>query len=276
MLGLDSTLWEEPQEQGRNEGGAWQCGSNSSNSGSCGMVDAGGAGGVERLRAMLDRASLMLDVGMCPRLALTALDCSRAIMASSSPSSAAARGDEGIVGIAGAGDSIPTGRALAGDGNTKGSKQGAGRGSCSSSGPGAGGRRGRDSGAVGGGAGKGEAAWLGGGGPLARRWWLAAVAAVHCRLDSLDNAAAEGDSSGGALAVSMGVLGLYPYLPAPDQGGLAKPCAVVLHCSTLYDSTPYRTPTRACLHADTCALRCPPKAMHLCTSTYAYHVVSTR
>ncbi len=31
-----------------------------------------------------------------------------------------------------------------------------------------------------------NAAWLGDGGPLARRWWRAAVAAVHCALDEMD------------------------------------------------------------------------------------------
>ncbi len=212
LLGMDSAFCAKAQELDRDEGGAGECGSSSS--GSCGTVEAGSAAGAYRPGAML-------DVDTCPELALTTLDCSRSIMAHNSPSSAAARRGECSAGSAEARGGIPTGRAVGGGGSTKGRKQ-ADRGSCSGGGPSAGGSTGRNSRATGRGGNKGEAAWLGDGGPLARRWWRAAVAAVHCRLDNLHSSAAEGDRSSRALAASMGVLGLYPYLPAPDQGGLAS------------------------------------------------------
>ncbi len=61
---------------------------------------------------------------------------------------------------------------------------------------------------------KDSGTWLRDGGPLARRWWRAAVAAVHCGMDELE---AEG-SQGAASSVGQ-VLDLSLAMPESDPGG---------------------------------------------------------
>ncbi len=61
--------------------------------------------------------------------------------------------------------------------------------------------------------GKGSGAWLGDGGPLARRWWRAAVAAVHCGMDEV-----EAVGSRVAFSCVDKVLDLSLAMPETDPG----------------------------------------------------------
>ncbi len=75
------------------------------------------------------------------------------------------------------------------------------------------------------GSGSGEkrpAAWLCHGGPLARRWWRAAVAAVHCAVDELEGG---GSGSGSRVAASSvhQVLDLSLAMPVSDTGETHHP-----------------------------------------------------
>ncbi len=139
---------------------------------------------------------VLLDTSCCATVSLTAIGCSGDIMCScaggrwGSPASGN-RADEG---------SAPEGGAAAADG-------------ASSSGCGSGGgteRPGR-SGSM------GPASWLGDGGPLARRWWRAAVAAVHCALDE------PGDLTNHCHTASN-VLDLSSYMEEWGVGELLLAC----------------------------------------------------
>ncbi len=69
-------------------------------------------------------------------------------------------------------------------------------------------------------------AWLRDGGPLARRWWRAAVAAVHCALDEMAVGLRPAASS------AHKVLDLSPTTSGPGPGGschTAKPMPLVCH-----------------------------------------------
>lgn len=55
--------------------------------------------------------------------------------------------------------------------------------------------------------------WIGGGGPLALRWWQAAVAAVHCRLDDMAL-----DDAREAFKSLTPVLNLSLFMPPPGKG----------------------------------------------------------
>ncbi len=158
-----------------------------------------------------------LDAHSCSSLALLAVNCSRLVMECCSRDGSAGGGGDGAAGGRGKG-AVPAnsgasssssssgqkgregGRRAVGSGCSSGggacAKEGGGGGAegpeddgsrSSSSGSsinsGAGG--GSDIGSGAGGEGKCPVAWIGGGGPLARRWWRAAVAAVHCRLDDI-------------------------------------------------------------------------------------------
>ncbi len=72
-------------------------------------------------------------------------------------------------------------------------------------------------------------AWLANGGPLARRWWRAAVAAVHCALDELE-------AVGSIVAASFVDQVLDPSLAMPetDTGGTQHPRKSPMHPLNLH------------------------------------------
>ncbi len=186
-----------------------------------------------------------LDIDLCPALASLALDCSRCIV-DSCCSAGASQGGRGV----------DRGGSGSGEGGVGKSGMGIGSGG-SREGESSGGRS-REDGGVGVGNKEGAtvaedgppgdsscavwgsenpAAWLGDGGPLARRWWRAAVAAVHC---AVDQAAAVG------LQVAVdGLLGPSLAVPVSDPGEaqhteqpVSNVCTPRAHISALHSYIP--------------------------------------
>ncbi len=143
-----------------------------------------------------------LDVFYCPALAILALDCSRCILKSccsegasqeASDEGGASSDDDGDGSCGGGSGSGGVGESSRGgirDGESggMGSREGRGDGAGCSKGATVAkdGPPGDAGSAVSEAASESAAAWLHDGGPLARRWWRAAVAAVHCALDQDD------------------------------------------------------------------------------------------
>ncbi len=168
-----------------------------------------------------------LDVIFCPMLASLALDCSRCIVlscCSAGASKGASGGRAGSGGGAGTGDLAVSGDGVGngeGGGGSGGAGERGGNGARAGESGGAGNREGATDagdgpmenagGAVPEAASESPATWLGDGGPLARRWWRAAVAAVHCGLDQHDPRHFHD------LAAHAGRILCAP-VPAPGQG----------------------------------------------------------
>ncbi len=74
-------------------------------------------------------------------------------------------------------------------------------------------------------------AWLAKGGPLARRWWRAAVAAVHCALDEREAVGSQAEASG----VDQ-VLDPFLAMPETDPGGTQHPGTAPTQLVTTHSS----------------------------------------
>ncbi len=110
---------------------------------------------------------------------------------------------------------------------------------------------------------KDSGTWVRDGGPLARRWWRAAVAAVHCGMDELEAVGLRGDAS----CVGQ-VLDLSLAMPETDPGGTQRtvqPIPIVFHdpSATLRTCTRSRScgdaPARAARVAHSVRFRAVPR-----------------
>ncbi len=214
-----------------------------------GLCRSGGAGsevGVSSGGPAADPPRATLEPRRCPELAMQAMSCSRLLMDSSCMA-----GDRAGAGAAEAGTPVlegsgggtgrsrtpgiagSSGNIAVGEGD-----QGAGGGSLDRSWCGAQGGEGGDD-TQGSSSSSSNSmdtgAWLRDGGPLARRWWRAAVAAVHCAMDKLVG------SQGEAFYVHW-LLDPSLAMPVPDPGGTPA------H-STAHSHRAHATYKRSALHS---------------------------
>ncbi len=202
----------------------------------CHPGGTGSAAGVSRISpAAAGPPRVTLEPSECPELAIQAMACSRVLMEGSCRAGAGARaggraGSE--AGEAHAAVLEETGSGGCGDA----AREACSSGSSSGSGSGS----------------KDPGSWLRDGGPLARRWWRAAVAAVHCVMDELvgskDEARSVYQVLDPSLAMPVSDPGGAQHIQAAHSHGCARPkpnaavSAALQYCIAVCECVPGAVP----------------------------------